>query len=244
MPNTYHHLSSEERAAIMLARHENRSMRTIAKQLGRAVSTISREIRRCGASEYDATQAGIGYRQRRAQCVRQPVLAQGTPLYQYVYDRLVYSRCSPQQIAHRLRTMPAEHCPGLVSHETIYATIYAQPRGALKQGMIQSLRQAKARRGRRRTTAAARSFVPEAQSIAHRPQDIDLRLMPGHWEGDFIKGGLQPLGGRRPGRTQDPVCCAVQDGRLHGRRCAGWFYAPDEETSCFFASKHELRPWQ
>jgi len=172
----------------MLARHENRSMRSIAKQLGRPVSTISREIRRCGAPRYDATLAGIGYRQRRTQCMRKPVLVPDTALYQYVYDRLVYSRWSPQQIAQRLRVMPAEHCPGLVSHETIYATIYAQPRGALKQGMIQSLRQAKTRRGRRRTTAAARSFVPEAQSIAHRPQDIDLRLMPGHWEGDFIKG--------------------------------------------------------
>jgi len=66
--------------------------------------------------------------------------------------------------------MPAEHRPGLVSHETIYARIYAQPRGALKQGMIQALRQAKSGRGRRRTTVTARSFVPENQYIAYRPE--------------------------------------------------------------------------
>jgi len=66
--------------------------------------------------------------------VRHPVLVQGTSLYQYVYDRLVYSRWSPQQIAHRLRAMPAEHCPGLVSHETIYATIYAQPQPGAADG--------------------------------------------------------------------------------------------------------------
>jgi len=50
MTVSYHHLSSEERAVIMLNRHEKRSMRTIAKHLGRPVSTIGREIRRCGGS--------------------------------------------------------------------------------------------------------------------------------------------------------------------------------------------------
>jgi len=188
MPTSYHHLSSEERAVIMLSRQENHSLRAIARKLRRPVSTISREIQRSGMSVYDATQAAKGYEQRRQRCVRKPVLIPDTPLYQHVYDRLVYLRWSPQQIAHHLRTMPSEHCPGRVSHETIYASIYAQPRGALKQGMIQSLRQAKSRRGVRRTTAATRSFVPEHQRIAYRPEDIEQRLLPGHWEGDFIKG--------------------------------------------------------
>jgi len=188
MSKIYHHLSSEERAVIMLGHREHCSLRAIARKLRRPVSTISREIRRAGGSAYDTTQAAQGYKERRRRCVRKHVLAPGTALYQYVYDRLVYLRWSPQQIAHRLRTMPSEHCPGLVSHETIYAAIYAQPRGALKQGMIQSLRQAKSRRGVRRTTAAVRSFVPENQRIAYRPEDIEQRLIPGHWEGDFIKG--------------------------------------------------------
>jgi len=186
--NTYHHLSSEERAVIMLKRREHCSMRAIARILHRPVSTISREIQRSGTAVYDATQAAKGYAQRRRRCVRKPVLMPDTPLYQHVYDRLVYLCWSPQQIANHLRVMPVEHCPGLVSHETIYAAIYAQPRGALKQGMIQSLRQAKPKRGVRRTTAAARGFVPENQRIAHRPEDIEQRLVPGHWEGDFIKG--------------------------------------------------------
>jgi len=54
--------------------------------------------------------------------------------------------------------------------------------------MIQSLRQAKSKRGRRRTTATTCSFVPEAKRIAYRPEDIEQRLVPSHWEGDFIKG--------------------------------------------------------
>jgi len=130
-------------------------MRAIARILCRPVSTISREIRRADTALYDATQAGQGDAQRRQRCVRKPVLVAGTALYQHVYDRLVYLRWSPQQIARRLRTMPCEHRPGLVSHETIYAAIYAQPRGALKQGMIQSLRQAKSKRGAGKSTHCA-----------------------------------------------------------------------------------------
>jgi len=158
-------------------------MRSIACRLGRPVSTISREIRRLGTTYYDATQAAQGYAQRR-----KPVLQQDTALYQHVHDRLVYDRWSPEQISNHLRAMPAQQRPGIVSHETIYAAICAQPRGALKQGMIQSLRQAKAKRRRRRKTATACSFVPEAKRIAYRPEEIEQRLIPGHWEGDFIKG--------------------------------------------------------
>jgi len=54
--------------------------------------------------------------------------------------------------------------------------------------LTQHQRQAKSKRGVRRTTTAARGFVPENQRIAHRPEDIERRLVPGHWEGDFIKG--------------------------------------------------------
>jgi IS30 family transposase len=75
-----------------------------------------------------------------------------------------------------------------VSHETIYAAIYAQPRGALKQGMIDALRHAKPARGRRRTSLAKSQTVPEALRIVHRPAQIGQRLLPGHWEGDVIKG--------------------------------------------------------
>jgi len=85
--------------------------------------------------------------------------------------------------------------PVLVAGTALYQHVYdrlvylrwSPPRGALKQGMIQSLRQAKSKRGVRRT-AAARGFVPENQCIVHRPEDTERRLVPGHREGDFIKG--------------------------------------------------------
>ena len=73
---------------------------------------------------------------------------------------------------------------------TIYAAIYAQPRGGLKAEMIAALRQHKPSRGLRRTTLAGGSIAPESLRIIHRPEEIDGRLVPGHWEGDLIKGAF------------------------------------------------------
>jgi len=72
-----------------------------------------------------------------------------------------------------------------VSHETIYTSIYACPRGSLTLGMIEALRQRTHVRGRRRTSLARGQTVPEAVRIVHRPEDIEQRLLPGHWEGNF-----------------------------------------------------------
>jgi IS30 family transposase len=81
---------------------------------------------------------------------------------------------------------PASH----VSPETIYAAIYAQPRGGLKAEMIDALRQAKPKRGLRCTTSSSSSIVPETLRIIHRPEEIEARIVPGHWEGDLIKGAF------------------------------------------------------
>ena len=67
----------------------------------------------------------------------------------------------------------------LISHETIYAAIYAQPRGGLKAEMIAALRQHKAARGLRRTTLSVSSIAPESLRIVHRPEEIEGRLVPG-----------------------------------------------------------------
>ena len=112
-------------------------------------------------------------------------------MYQHVHDRRIYWRWSPQQIADRLYRMYPDDPGRQVSHETIYASIYAQPRGGLKRAMIEALRQEKPVRGRRRTTlASGGSFVPEALRIVHRPEEIATRQWPGHWEGDLVKGAF------------------------------------------------------
>jgi IS30 family transposase len=78
----------------------------------------------------------------------------------------------------------------LISHETIYAAIYAQPKGGLKAEMIAALRQHKPARGLRRMTLAGGSIALESLRIIHRPEEIEARLVPGHWEGDLIKGAF------------------------------------------------------
>jgi len=188
MSRMYRHLSAEERAVIMIQRQSGASLRAIGRMLGRSPATISREVRRAGGTRYNAVRAAEGYRRRRLNSRRKAILVEGSPLYQHVHDHLIYQQWSPQQIAAKLRMMDDDKRPGLVSHETIYANIYAQPRGALRQGLIQALRQSKARRGRRRITAARASFVPAEKHIAHRPAHVEQRALPGHWEGDFIKG--------------------------------------------------------
>lgn len=193
MGRRYQHLSSEERAMIALERHRGTSMRGMARLIGRSVATISRELARSGAGKtrrYDPSVAARAYRQRRWMCGRRLKLVEGDWLHGYVHDHLVYRQWSPEQIAARLRGMFPDDASRQVSHETIYAAIYAYPRGSLKKGMLEALRQAKPQRGRRRRTAAGKTFVPEDLRIVHRPEDVANRQLPGHWEGDFVKGAF------------------------------------------------------
>lgn len=195
MGKRYQHLTAEERAVIKLEHARGASLRSIARELGRDVSSVSRELSRnrcdnASGSRYDPSVAARAYRDRRLRCVRHRKLAEGTWLHRHVHDRLVYWRWSPQQIASRLRVMQPLRLDRQVSHETIYAAIYAHPRGGLKKAMIEALRQEKPARGRRRTSAAGGGYVPEQLRIVHRPAEIEQRKLPGHWEGDFIKGAF------------------------------------------------------
>ena len=174
MERKYEHLSPEDRATIMIETDRGTSLRSIARLLGRAPSTISRELARgCSpASRYRAAEAGRRYRQRRRACVRRRKLIEGSWLWQWVRDGLCYRFWSPHQIAARLRFMHPEDSQRQVSAETIYRAIYTHARGSLKAEMVAALRQAKPSRGRRRTTAAsAGGFVPEQLRIVHRPED-------------------------------------------------------------------------
>jgi len=190
MGKQYSHLSSEERAMMQIEIGNGASIRSIAARLGRSASTLCREIGRQAESAYKAAPAAQRYRQRRRKSVRKRKIVEGSALFQSIRDDLVLYRWSPQQIAAKLRSMHPDDPAQRVSHETIYASIYAHPRGGLKKELVEALRQSKPTRGRRRTTAAKRTWVPEELRIAHRPEDVQQRLVPGHWEGDLIKGAF------------------------------------------------------
>ena len=214
MDRRYKHLSSEERGVILAEHRRGSSLREIGLLLGRAPCTIGRELARgrSGDASYNPQVARGAYVARRSRCRRPCKLAEGGLLHDWVRSKLVHQRWSPEQIAARLRVMHPDDPAARVSHETIYAAIHAQPKGALKAAMIEALRQAKPARGLKRTTLAGTSMVPESLRIIHRPEEIEARLIPGHWEGDLIKGAFNrsSVGTLVERKTRFVVLCKME----------------------------------
>ena len=186
----YSELSVEERATIQIGHAQGLSQRKIARLINRSPSTISRELRRnrddCG--DYSACAAQQQMQARRQVCRPKHKLLPGSERFELVVHML-RERLSPEQIAGKLRRM---NIPSLrdayVCRETIYNAIYALPVGELRKELIICLRQGKTARRPRSGGVDRRGQIPEMVSIHVRPPEIEDRLMPGHWEGDLIKG--------------------------------------------------------
>jgi len=188
MTTQYSHLTLEERVTLMIMRLQGSSLRTIATLLGRHPSTLSREVRRQPSQDrYDATVAGERARLLRRFPRRQKVLAPDSELFQVVLHMLAKG-WSPQQIAARLKDYWPDNPERHVSHETIYLTIYAYPRGELKRQLIGYLRQGSSTRRTRNKSPARRERYPAEQNIRYRPEEVEGRQVPGHWESDLIMG--------------------------------------------------------
>ncbi|WP_347505302.1 IS30 family transposase [Pseudomonas anguilliseptica] len=187
---SYSELSVEERATIQIGHAQGFSLRKIAHLINRSPSTISRELRRnrevCG--RYSARAAQQQMRARRQVCRPKRKLLPGSERFELV-THMLRERLSPEQIAGKLRSM---NIPSLrdayVCCETIYTAIYALPVGELRKELIICLRQSKTTRRPRSGGVDRRGQLPELVSIHVRPPEIEDRLMPGHWEGDLIKG--------------------------------------------------------
>ena len=184
---SYHELVLEERVEIQRRLEAGDSQRAIARSLRRAPSTISREVRRLpGGAGYRAQPA-----QRRARIARHtarvPRKLHDSGLW-CVVEAQLRAGWSPQQIAGLLQRASPEHPRDRVSHETIYTAIYVQPRGALRTELIACLRQGRSTRKSRTRGTDRRGMIPDMQRIHVRPPEVADRLIPGHWEGDLIKG--------------------------------------------------------
>ena len=177
---------SARRMASM--RQQNKSLQEIGRLLQRSPSTLSREItRNRGSDGYASGPAQLSARQRRKDSRPPRKLAEGGTAWLLVTTLL--SWCwSPRQISKALRRKWPDDTSMHVSHETIYNAIYAYPRGELKRCLIACLRQAKNVRRPRSAGADRKGQIPEMVSIHVRPPEVNDRLMPGHWEGDLIKG--------------------------------------------------------
>ena len=181
-------MSAEERETLSLGLARGHSLRTMALVLGRAPSTVSRESARNATRgrPYRACTAHTLATGRACQ-PRRPRKLLDPWLWQYVQRHLAEG-CSPEQIAGRLQRAYPNNMGKQLSAETIYAGLYVLPRGTLRSALLAALRQArKARRPRARGTDR-RGQIPNMTPIAERPAEVATRTVPGHWEGDLIKG--------------------------------------------------------
>ena len=186
---SYTELSVEERATIQVGQYQDLSQREIARLLGRSPSTISRELRRNRSlnGRYVAHVAQAHTRERRKVCRPARKLVLGNERFELVLH-LLRERFSPEQIAGKLRVMKINFEEAYVCRETIYKAIYAMPVGELRKELVQCLRQGKSTRRPRVGGVDRRGQIPDMVSIHLRPPEVEDRLMPGHWEGDLIKG--------------------------------------------------------
>lgn len=182
-------LTLAEREEISRAVVAGHSIRSIAASLGRAPSTISREINRNGGEErYRASQADQAAwdRTRRPKTCK---LAQNRTLARIVAGKLQLE-WSPQQIAGWLKRTYPDDGNDQVSHETIYRSLFIQARGALKKELLQHLRRTRGMRRSRHHTMKTDNHgrITDTVSISERPATVEDRAVPGHWEGDLLFG--------------------------------------------------------
>jgi len=178
-----------EREEISRGLVHGHSLRQIACGLGRAPSTISREVARNGGSKPYRAEASDRQAWHRALRPK-PCKLVTHPHLRRLVDAQLRHNWSPQQIAGWLRSTHPDDEAFWVSHETIYRTLFVQTRGALKKELIEHLRLHHPIRRSRHATAKAdtRGEIPDMVSIRERPASIEDRAVPGHWEGDLLSG--------------------------------------------------------
>ena len=182
-------LSLSEREVISHGVVAGRSMRSIAASLGRAPSTVSREIGRNGGCQgyraSHADQAAWDHARRPKSCklVRNRALAR-------IVAQKLKMLWSPEQIAGWLKCTYPKDENYQVSQETIYRSLFIQARGALKKELLQHLRRRRVMRRSRHHTQKTPDHgrISNTISISERPPSVEDRAVPGHWEGDLLFG--------------------------------------------------------
>ena len=182
-------LSLTEREEISRGLAGRLPLRSIATQLGRSPSTISREVSRNGgrqgyrASQADQSAWDRAHRPKPCKLVENRALAR-------VVARKLQLAWSPEQIAGWLKHMYPDDESYQVSHETIYKSLFIQARGALKKELLQHLRRTRGMRRSRHHTqkTAEHGRITDTVSIRERPASVEDRAVPGHWEGDLVFG--------------------------------------------------------
>jgi len=182
-------LTLEEREAISRGLARQLSMRTIASQIDRSPSTVSREIERNGGyASYRASAANEAAWQRALR--PKTCKLAGQPRAVRVITKKLQCEWSPQQIAGWLKRQRPNDERYHVSHETIYKSLFIQARGVLKKELLACLRTQRVTRRPKKASLKGKGLgkIVDAVSISERPASVEDRAVPGHWEGDLIAG--------------------------------------------------------
>jgi IS30 family transposase len=185
-PQSALRLSLPEREEISRGLRAGDSCRVIARRLGRAPSTVSRDVAAAGHRQRYRGWRAEETAHRRA---RRPKIAKliAVPRLRRAVEQGLRRRWSPQQIAARLVLDYPDDLEMRVSHETIYQSLFVQGRGALRQELTRCLRTGRAQR-RPLGRATGSGQLQHMVLISDRPADVEDRAVPGHWEGDLILG--------------------------------------------------------
>jgi transposase, IS30 family len=164
------------------------SCRALARKLGRAHSSISREVRRNGGRErYRATEAdeAAAVRRRRPK----PSKLALSPRLRAEVEAGLQKWWSPKQISAWLKQEYSDDPLMQISHETIYISLYVQGRGLLRKELAQHLRTHRThRRAKNEIRRKGPKMIPNPILISQRPAEANDRAVPGHWEGDLLLG--------------------------------------------------------
>jgi transposase, IS30 family len=176
-----------ERERISRGIAAGESARAIARALGRAPSTITRELQaNAGRSCYRALRAHA----RALRCSQRPKRGKlaCNPRLRAAVEAGLLRRWSPQQISARLRRAHPDDPTLRVSHETIYQSLYIQSRGELRRQLSANLRSKRGKRRARGGGLGRRGTIKGMVPISERPPQVEDRAVPGHWEGDLLVG--------------------------------------------------------
>lgn len=183
------HLTLQEREQISRGLAKSMSLRSIARDLGRSPSTISREVsKNQGVIKYRAVIAD-DLAWERSRRPKSCLLASRPTLCQIVASKLEM-KWSPEQISGWLKHEFPDQPDMQISHETIYRSLFIQARGVLKKELVAHLRSRRMMRRSKLSTTKGRprGQIIDAVSIRERPAEVADRAVPGHWEGDLLTG--------------------------------------------------------
>lgn len=185
----YTRLSIEEREEISRYIVKGYNISKIASKLNRHRSTICRELKKNSKvnKEYRAVHAERTTHKRRQKSGRKVKLEVNTRLRDEVIT-LLNKKWSPEQIANRLKMKYPADNQMKISHESIYRYLYVLPKGTFRKEILKKLRRQQKYRRKRGTLTGktGRRGIPNMRSIEKRPEEVNGRHVPGHWEGDLI----------------------------------------------------------